>query len=77
MIRLAKDSYEGDFEITFKNAKSESAVVNFEQKFGGSWTIVSESVKSEKKNASTELWKVEVPANGEKVLTFKARITAL
>lgn len=77
VIRLAKDSYEGDFEITFKNAKSESAVVNFEQKFGGSWTIVSESVKSEKKNASTELWKVEVPANGEKVLTFKARITAL
>ena len=77
VTRLAKDSYEGDFEITLKNAKSESAVVNFEQKFGGSWTIVSESVKSEKKNASTGLWKVEVPANGEKVLTFKARITAL
>ena len=77
VIRLAKDSYEGDFEITLKNAKSESAVVNFEQKFGGSWTIVSESVKSEKKNASTGLWKVEVPANGEKVLTFKARITTL
>ena len=77
VTRLAKDSYESDFEITLKNAKSESAVVNFEQKFGGSWTIVSESVKSEKKNASTGLWKVEVPANGEKVLTFKARITAL
>ena len=38
---------------------------------------LSESLKSDKKNASTALWKVEVPANGEKVLTFKARITAL
>lgn len=77
VTKLAKDSWEGDFEVSFKNAKSESATVNFEQNFGGNWTIVSESLKSDKKNASTALWKVEVPANGEKVLTFKARITAL
>ncbi len=77
VVRLGKDSSEADFEITFKNAKNESVKIDFEQVFSGNWEIVSESLVSEKKNASTALWQVEVPANGEKVLTFKSRITAL
>lgn len=77
VIKLSKESSEADFEITFKNAKNESVKVEFEQAFNGNWEIVSESQASEKKNASTALWGVEIPANGEKVLTFKSRITAL
>ena len=77
VTKLSKESFEADFEITLKNAKNESVKVEFEQVFNGNWEIVSESQASEKKNASTALWRVEIPANGEKVLTFKSRITAL
>ena len=77
VTKLSKESFEADFEITLKNAKNESVKVEFEQVFNGNWEIVSESQASEKKNASTALWHVEIPANGEKVLTFKSRITAL
>lgn len=75
--RLAQDTYEGGAEITFKNAKPEAVEIVFEQNFNNNWTIVSESLKSEKKNANTASWKVNVPANGETVLNFKVRITSL
>lgn len=75
--KIAENTFEGEVEITFKNAKSEPAMVNFEQNLNNTWTIVSESQKGEKKNANTQAWKVNVPANGEAVLKFKVRTTLL
>ena len=55
------------------NDKAETVV--FEQGFNSNWEVVGESLKHEKKNASTAVWKVSVPAKGQAVLTYKVRLT--
>lgn len=75
--KISKDIYEADVEITFKNAKTEQVIVNFEQNLNNTWQMLSESIKSEKKSANVAKWEVNVPANGEAVLKFKVRITRL
>ncbi len=71
---IAKDLTEADVEITLNNAKNEVVTVVFEQNFGGGWEIVSESIKGVKKSAHAMEWKVEVPAKGKTVLTYKVRL---
>lgn len=60
-------------EITFNNAKDKEVEVRYEQNFGGNWEIVSEELKSEKKNASTQRWTVDIPAHGKYVLKYTVR----
>lgn len=72
---IAKNATDAEVEVKFTNAKKDAEKVVFEQSFGDSWEIVSESVKNEKKNAGTAAWTVEVPAGGEAVLNFKVRLT--
>lgn len=71
---IAKDLTEAETEITFNNAKSEAVTVVFEQNFGGGWEIVSESIKGVKKSAHAMEWKVNIPAKGKTVLTYKVRL---
>ena len=61
--------------MAFNNAKTEEAVVNFEQNFNNNWEILSESQKSERKNANTAKWQLKLPAKGAFSLTYKVRIT--
>lgn len=75
--KISKDIYEAEVEVTFKNAKAEEAVVNFEQNLNNTWQMISESVKSEKKSANVAKWVIKVPAKGETTLKFKVRITRL
>ena len=73
--KISDDISEVSAEITFNNAKSEAVEVEFTQNFSGiSWDMISESIKSEKKNISTAVWKVSVPANGSETLRFKVRL---
>lgn len=72
---IAENMSEADVEIKFNNSKDKAETVVFEQSFNTSWEILSESAKHEKKNASLAAWKVEIPAKGQAVLTFKVRLT--
>lgn len=73
--KISEDINETSAEITFNNAKSEAVEVEFSQNFGGiSWDMITESLKSEKKNISTAVWKVKIPANGTETLRFKVRL---
>jgi len=72
---IAKNMTEAEVEVKFNNSKDKAETVAFEQNFNNSWDILSENIKHEKKNASLAVWKVEVPAKGQAVLTFKVRLT--
>ncbi len=66
---------EASAEITFHNAKDEAAEVIFAQNLNGSWEMISESSKSNKKNASTAEWKINIPAHGQETLKFTVRLS--
>ncbi len=56
----------------FRNARKEPVRVVFEQHgLGLDWEVEEESLKGAKRDAFTYRWEVDVPGNGETVLTFK------
>lgn len=72
--RLSDTLYENTYEIEVKNAKPEAVTVDVREALPGEWTILEESLKSEKLDSSTAGWKVEVPAEGSTTLKYKVRI---
>ncbi len=72
----AKQSEES-YEITLKNAKAEAVKVDVIEKFYGwsNWKITSNSQKFEKKDSNTAVFEVDVPAKGEKKVTYKVKYT--
>lgn len=75
IVSISKDMSEAEVEITLKNVKNETVKVKLEQTFGGNWQILSESIVSEKKNANTAVWKLEIPKDDKLELTFKVRMS--
>jgi hypothetical protein len=72
--RIADDIYESAFEITFRNAKPEPVTVVFVQGLEGDWQVLEESRKHERIDAFEAAWTVDVPAEGEAVLTYRVRV---
>jgi len=66
--------FESAYEIEVRNAKSEPQTVTLREPIPGDWTILSESAPHVKANASTAEWRLEVPAEGERVLTYRTRV---
>ena len=64
---------EAAFKIVVKNGRGAPARVRVEEYLPGDWTIVETSQKHERV-ANSARWTVEVPAKGEKALTYWARI---
>jgi hypothetical protein len=73
--RIADNVYENSYEIEVKNAKKEPVTVTLREFVPGDWTMLQESVKHEKVDASTAEWQLNVPAEGSARLTYKVRIT--
>lgn len=73
--RITDKVYEQDYEITFRNRKNEDVVIDVERILGTNWEILSSSIKFEKQDASTILFKVPVNKNSETTLKFKVRYT--
>lgn len=68
---------EETYEITIKNSKKDSVkveVVENMHSYSG-WKILSSSEKYTKKNSSTIVFNVEVPAKAEKKITYRVRYT--
>lgn len=66
--------YESAFELTLKNAKKEKVIVTVQEPINGDWKIISESHPHIKANSSLAEWKIEVPAEGETTLTYRAQV---
>jgi hypothetical protein len=71
--RITDRVYEQAFEIKIKNRKKEDVVVEVEKYAGYFWEIMDTSIKSEKKDAQTLVFKVPVKANDETTLKLRLR----
>jgi hypothetical protein len=72
--RLGERSYETAQEITVRNAKDTAVAVQVVGSFPADWEMRQESHSHELENASTPVWTLQVPAGGETVLTYRARV---
>jgi hypothetical protein len=72
--RITDHIYESAFEITFRNAKPEPVTVRFVEGVDGDWKVLEESQQHERIDAFRVGWTIDVPAEGEAVLTYKMRV---
>lgn len=72
--QLGERSYETAQEITVRNAKDTAVEVQVLGSFPAEWEMREESHPHERENASTPVWTLQVPAGGETVLTYRARV---
>jgi len=66
--------FETAFEIKVRNAKPEPVAVKLQETIPGDWTMLEESAPHEKATASTAVWQLTVPPEGETVLTYRVRV---
>ncbi|MCK4536778.1 MAG: DUF4139 domain-containing protein, partial [Desulfuromonadales bacterium] len=66
--------YESAYEIKLKNAKDEQVSVIVVEPVPGDWRVLRESHKHDKPSSNTALWKIDVPAKGEAVLTYRVEV---
>ncbi len=66
--------YEAAFELKLKNAKDQSVEIKVVEPVPGDWKIISESLPHKKESSNSAVWRVKVPAKGEKVLTYRTRV---
>ena len=64
-----------DAEITVNNAEDIKNTVIIEQNFPIDYTITKENIKSESKNASTRIWKIETDKNAKETLKYSVDVT--
>ncbi|MBC7908811.1 MAG: DUF4139 domain-containing protein [Rhodospirillaceae bacterium] len=72
--RVSAEVTEAAWEVKLANAGERPAKVLVRESFGGDWLVVEESAKHNKENAFTAAWTVTVPAKGEAVLKYRARV---
>jgi len=66
--------FEGAYEIRLKNAKPEPQRVTVQERIPGDWTMLEESAAHVKGNANTSLWRLEVPAEDQILLSYRVRV---
>ncbi len=67
-------AYEASYSLTFKNAKDVPVSVKYDQTFSNQWSVSSSSIPHKMKNARRAEWTVKIPAKGQTVLNFTARV---
>jgi hypothetical protein len=66
--------FESAYELVLKNAKSEAVTVTVQEPMPGDWQILSQSQPHTKGTSNTAVWKINVPAQGSTVLTYRALV---
>lgn len=66
--------FESAYRIVLRNAKSEKVVVKVVEPLPGDWEIVKESAPHVKESATTAVWTIAIPPEGETVLEYRARV---
>jgi hypothetical protein len=63
-----------DYSVTITNAGDEAATVEVLEERGGEWSVVTSSIKPEKRSSTRTVFKVPVPAKGKATLTYRVRV---
>ena len=72
--RVSGEITEAQWQVRLANGGDNPAKVVVRETFGGEWLVLEESARHAKENAFTAAWTVTVPARGETVLTYRARV---
>lgn len=67
-------SYESAYRITLKNAKSEKVTVTVQEPIPADWKILKENYPSTKLNSHLASWKIDIPAESSKTLTYSTLV---
>ncbi len=68
--KVSSDVWKESYETEIKNHKSEAQEVRIVEHFYGDWEITSSSDTYEKKDAFSAEWKIKVPANSSKKVSY-------
>jgi len=71
---ISGNTHESGYRITLRNHKESDIVVEVVEPMMADWRILESSVPSEKRDAQTAVFSVPVKADGEVVLTYRARV---
>jgi hypothetical protein len=63
-----------DYAVTITNASDSSATVDVIEQRPGEWSVLSSSIPGQKVSSTVTRFRVVVPAQGEKVLTYRVRV---
>ena len=63
------------YRVTITNAADSAATVDVLEERRGDWQVVSSSVPGEKLSSTRTRFRVQVPARGETILTYRVRVT--
>jgi hypothetical protein len=66
--------FDSAYEIRIKNAKPEPQAVTVQERIPGDWKMLEESAPHAQGNANIAVWKLNVPAEGETVLSYRVRV---
>ncbi len=69
-----KYRFEAAYKVVIKNAKDKPETVRVTENFQGEWELIKTSVQPKEKLARNANWEFEVPANGEKILTYRVGV---
>lgn len=72
--QLATNLYESEWEIKIRNHKDEAVTVGIIEPLFGNWRVVEKSMPYEKLDAFTIKFNVDVPKDGESVVTYRIRV---
>lgn len=64
-------TFEVEMETSMKNARKEAVVLVYSKIFSGKWELLTESSKHDKEDTRTAQWRVEIPAEGEVILSYR------
>ncbi|MDD3726228.1 MAG: DUF4139 domain-containing protein, partial [Candidatus Ratteibacteria bacterium] len=68
--KLAANLYRDSYEITLRNHKKEPVVVKVIERQWGDWQVIQASYDYKKEDATTLVFEVKVPSNGETKVTY-------
>ncbi|MEM7082147.1 MAG: DUF4139 domain-containing protein [Pseudomonadota bacterium] len=71
---MKRNVFDSSFDIEVKNAKKEAVEVVIREPIPGDWEMLSESETHKKVAAGTAEWRIRVPAEGSKTLTYTVRV---
>ena len=71
---LSSCTSESAWEVEVRNHKDTAVEVEDYEPVGGDWTMVTSSQPAEKKDSSTFLFNIKVPARGATKVTYKVRV---
>lgn len=66
--------FESAYQLVLKNAKKEAVTVTVQEPMPGDWQILSASHTHTKGASNTAVWKINIPAEGSTVLTYRALV---